>query len=252
MFTKLLKHEFRNTSRSLGLFSIAVLLVGVFGFIMSLIINTNESIRNSEAYNILFTPILVLVVLSFVGYAFSSVIILYKQFYKSKFTDEGYLTFTLPVTTHQLLLSSILNVVIWGIITVVVLAVSIILMAAPSIAAQSSSYTSDFNFSIWDSLDFLILMESIASLAYSLILPFLSITLGSLWAKKRKLGAAFCIGYGINMIVSFLTNILQILEFTVDAPVDFLFTTTRIVILISIGIGGYFLMHYLIDKKLNL
>ena len=34
------------------------------------------------------------------------------RFYKRCFTDEGYLTFTLPVTNHQILLSSIINCII--------------------------------------------------------------------------------------------------------------------------------------------
>ena len=251
MFTKLLKHEFRNTSRSLGLFSIAVLLVGVFGFIMSLIINSNEDIPNNETFNILLMPIVTLAVLSFAAYIFSSAIILYKQFYTSKFTDEGYLTFTLPVTTHQILLSSILNVVIWSIITLVVLATSIILMAAPSIAAEISNIPSISPIFKFD-FDILEFMKSISSILYALILPFLSITLGALWAKKKKLGAAFCIGYGINMIVSYITNVLQILEHTIDSPYAIIYPIIQILVLLLNGIGGYFLMHYLIDKKLNL
>lgn len=252
MFTKLLKYEFCTVGKTLGLLSIAVLFAGMLGFIFSLFINTNDFMNNNPILVILIAPIIILIALTTIGYAFSSVIIIYKQFYTSKFTDQGYLTFTLPVTTHQILLSSILNAVIWGAITITVLFISIILMIAPSIATQLPVKFFNFNSDINLGLGILQILNSLCSIAYALILPFLSITLGSLWAKKRKLGAAFCIGYGINMFVSFLTSLLQILEYTIDSSVSIVYSILRIVLMLLLSVGGYFLMHHLIDKKLNI
>ena len=254
MFSKLLKHEFRSTGRSLSLFSIGVLLAGVFGFFISLLACTNKAIRNSDLFNIITVPIIGLVVVSLVAYIFASITILYKQFYKSKFTDEGYLTFTLPVSTHQILLSSILNTVIWMVICSVVLLISVFLLIAPYLIIMqnytgyfSFTYDSESSFSFWEFL------YGLSSMLYYLILPFLSITLGALWAKKKKLGAAFGIGYGINMIINYVSVLLlSLISLAPNPIVETILHIAQIGLLLLLAIGGYFLMHYFIKKKLNL
>ena len=54
-----------------------------------------------------------------------SVILVYWRTYTNFYTDEGYLTFTLPVTTHQILLSSFLNTIIGELIMLVAVCLSV-------------------------------------------------------------------------------------------------------------------------------
>ena len=85
----------------------------------------------------------------------------------------------------------------------------------------------------------------------------LSITIGSLIAKKHKILAAFGIGYLISMLVSFITSFLSITEL---AAVDSIYgeismDSTMIVtgiLMLAISVGGYFIMHYLVKNKLNI
>ena len=98
---------------------------------------------------------------------------------------------------------------------------------------------------------------------YSLILPLMSITIGAQVAKKHKLLAAFGIGYGLSTVISLISTLLRFSSLIVDSATsgisrlsDSLYSIFSMLIpsllYLGIGIGGYFIMHHLIDKKLNL
>ena len=133
MFAKLLKHEFKTTCRSLGILSIAALVSGaVGGLMLYFALQDVEDISR----NILQTLSNLLLGGIYIGlfiFGAGSSIYLYYNFYKNKFTDEGYLTFTLPASTHQILLSSILNILIWEIILTVVLLLSYLFSVLPAV-----------------------------------------------------------------------------------------------------------------------
>ena len=117
MFAKLLKYEWKATSKLLGVLSLAALGVGVVGtsVLKILVVSFADGIGDGlEGFiPVILIPAMIMIVFALIAYAFGSVIILMYRFYKNKFTDEGYLTFTLPVNSHQIFLSSLLNMLIW-------------------------------------------------------------------------------------------------------------------------------------------
>lgn len=269
MFAKLLKHEFRAVGKTLGILSICVLGAGGIGaLIMQLILQNTES-ENSVMVTVLSVLLLFGIYLGILAYGVGSMIMVYYRFYKNKFTDEGYLTFTLPVSTHQILLSSLLNQFIWVVITFFVIICSFLLMFVPVLL------NSDFR-TLWKSMqetltmvqsDLSLLYPSgwlsalyfIGQLAYSSILPMFAITVGSIVAKKHKLLVSIAIGYGVSMGISILSSFLAIadLSFNIESTIAGQYAGSNTTVLIGIlmlllGVGGYFLMHHLIDKKLNL
>ena len=261
MFAKLLKHEFRAVRKSLGPLSLAALLSSVVGYILMLVATSNIEIENNSVLTglsfVLYGGIYIFLLIYVIGASLS----LYVRFYKTKFTDEGYLTFTLPASTHQILLASIVNMIIWFFIIIVIMIICILFLIVPLVVKFSSfSDPSTYEFehitmSIGEIL--LYVFQAVSSISYSLILPLLSITLGSLFAKKHKLLASFGIGYGINMAVSFLSSILTIAELTANELLFENFSISISVLIIScvtfaLSIAGYFLMHHLIKNKLNI
>lgn len=261
MFTKLLKHEFRAVRKSLWPLSIAALLSSVVGYIIMLIATSNIEIEDNAILESLATVLQGGIYVFLVVYAIGSSISLYVRFYRTKFTDEGYLTFTLPASTHQILLSSILNMVIWFAIVAVVLAVCIVLLISPLVVELNNELDFSNLFSYIEAppigVIFVSTLQFICSMCYGLILPLLAITIGSLFAKKHKLLAAFGVGYGINMAVSFVSSLLTILELTSS---DMLYEEYYIsissvitsVLSLILAVVGYFVMHHLIKNKLNI
>ena len=275
MFAKLLKHEFFSVRKILTGLCIAAIIAGLLGGLIMW--NMTQQLNGAELDSEKTAMLTIISMLVFMGiyvslFAFliSSFIILYLRFYRSKFTDEGYLTFTLPATTHQILLSSILNQLIWGTIIYIVFLISAALMFLPMflLIGQEANLALLFQElgEIYSLMGFNAntlaaqIFTWISGIAYGLILPIASITIGSLVAKKHKILASIGIGYGINMALSFLTGILTVTTTFIDIifsngnPVS-LFNEIMLIpslIQLVIAIAGYFVTHYLIEKHLNL
>lgn len=267
MFAKLLKHEFRAVSKPLLLMSAGCFIAGILGGL--LILSLISNIQNDNPFIALFSVLLLFgVVFIMIAYAIGSSILLYYRFYKHKFSDQGYLTFTLPASTHQILLSSYLNNLICVLIIYLTLFLSYLAIFIPPIyysMNNSAGNFTDFYYFLLQDMEYiygdsylvLFIISAISSLCYSIILPMLAITIGSIVAKKHKILAAVGIGYGISVAVSMVSGIISIAEATLlnsmNTQINLsLSLIVPAILMLAIAIGGYFLMHYFIDKKLNL
>jgi len=270
MFSKLLKHELKSQGGLIGFLSLGALGVGVFGgLLLWLLMNLTKS--NMDAPIVAIGSIFSFMALAgtifaIMAYMIGIRILLIYRFYKHHFSDEGYLTFTLPASTHQILLSSILNIAIWILVSGIVEFISIALILSP-VMIPSIQQASEYYFSIEGLMYelsggtvFLQILSVISIFVYSLILPLLSITIGAQVAKKHKLLAAFGIGYGLSAAIGIVSGIISIFSLIGDAAVSVSSDTIYFVfsllipslLYLAIGIGGYFIMHHLVDKKLNL
>lgn len=122
MLGKLLKHEFRATRRSVGMVILGSLLASAVGFGLLILCwhpsflpalhgDAIETIRT-----ILYIPLSVITFGVYaLGFASSIITLIFilMRYYKNFFTDEGYLTFTLPVTPHELLWTKLISGMIW-------------------------------------------------------------------------------------------------------------------------------------------
>ena len=277
MFTKLLKHEWQATKGILALLCVIILISGLaIGGVMHHVVTAGEDIVvidettvSSETAMSNFEEVMcVLLIMAGVGAvaicSAGSLFFLVYRFYKRCFTDEGYLTFTLPVTTHQILLSSFLNTIIGELIMLaavclsVAIAVLLFLTAFPEnlIWADVSVGLKEAFSQMWASLaehiDVLASMTvtGIIGALSELIVLMLAVTIGALIAKKHKILAAVGVYYGISIVQSFALTFANLSVVDKQIVLGF-FSVTSLTGLV-IGIGGYFLMHYLVDKKLNL
>ena len=275
MFAKLLKHEWKASAGLLSVLSLAVLGVGILLAVLLRVITVWESKIPSGMWE----PIWVLIggaALAIIAYVIGSQLILLIRFYKNKFTDEGYLTFTLPVTSHQLLLSSLLNFLIWTLITTAVAAGTVLMALSVGTAKEGL-----FNRELWDSGILYLLRQmytvengvsygilSVVSIVISgvsgVMVMVTAITLGAVVAKKHKVLAAFGFYYAIKMGISILSSGISIASlvfmlhnagFGTDgqilAQMNFI-TVCEMALNLAIMIAGYFVSNWLIKRKLNL
>lgn len=286
MFAKLLKHEFKAT-RGVVAILCAILLVSGLTMGLSLqrmismaendymsVVVTNETAAEDAAMTIsseaplladilcVFLMIAAIVAISIC--AASAIFFLIYRFYKSRFTDEGYLTFTLPVTNHQLLLSSITNTTLNLLIVGVVTAVTVLLIFLLALSAVPDVAVWEELKQVWPEIlavlkqaatedaGLLALMafSGVASFFRQIIQLMLAVTIGALIAKKHKLLAAVGVYYGIHMVVSFLTSMVSIYALNNNQP--YVFMGIQGIVSAALVAGGYFLMHYLTSRKLNL
>lgn len=154
-----------------------------------------------------------------------SFILIFWRMYTHFYTDEGYLTFTLPVKRSTLYLSKVIMGTVLEVATILILIFGIAFLMLVVPPTESGG--------IFNTVAFEGLFESISGLVQSagwwlvlwvpivlaiLVLGvlwgngliYLCITIGAVVAKKHKLIAAIGIYYLVNSIVSFVGQILYL------------------------------------------
>lgn len=289
MFAKLLKHEWRATRGVIGLLCAIILISSLtIGSAASYMIRSESNTDNTLDYDsgygntvlaeetddggmsdstMVLCVLLVMagVIAIAVCTAASTFFVIYR-FYKRCFTDEGYLTFTLPVSNHQILLSSIANCILCELLALVAAAVAAAIIGGMFLLAINSTQTivwadvwvswedvwQQIVDSFWKNADQFALVgfSGIVGAFSELILFMLAVTIGALIARKHKILAAVGVYYGIGMLQSFVMSMLM-LNATTSEDVNALLASPGVMGL-TLSVCGYFLMHWLISKKLNL
>lgn len=217
-----------------------------------------------------------------------TVILVLMRFYKNFFTDEGYLTFTLPISRAKLFLAKIVNAVIWEALHVALLAVCVLVACLLAPVPERGSlinpviYTQLFELLrvIFDGITFeafmwialyvteIVIMIFVSSLISICLLHF-CITVGSIIAKKAKVIAGIGIYYGINLVFSTAISIIGTMfmlglmggfihYFTGIASADGGLATVAVIlfmviaVLATVAVALYLITLDLIRKRLNL
>lgn len=282
MFSKLLKHEWKANWGLMSVLALAVIGAALVGTIaLRVLVNYGDEIANAPMLSLLLLPLGMLVFVSFLALAIYAVavnFVLIFRFYKNKFTDEGYLTFTLPVKTSQIFLSSALNMLIWMVISVVLVAAlcaAMILFGTATDGLINMDIIRSFKEMdyIWEEMGYMFgqilgdgfgvlsVITILISPVYSVVLSMTCITLGAVVAKKHKILAAIGISYGAGMVLNIISSIvtsIPSLLFIGDTSMessDLYFTITmvgQLLIYLGVTVGGYFLSTHLMKNKLNL
>jgi len=271
MFAKLLKNEFRATAGWLATACIGAVAAGTVGGIsIRFLIQGLASGRitdNSKAgvgeIICAFAILTAVLVLGACGAA--SLIMLVVRFYQSRFTDEGYLTFTLPVSTHQILLSSLVHILLSIVIVSVVIFGSVFLMILISVTGIGELWQETigelmsgvhrlFSYLRPEDMPYVLLMAA-SALTHSLweiVCLMLAISIGAVAVKKHKILLSVAIYYGIHILTAILEGGVMVVTLEAGDPMPAGPMVGPILLCLALSIGGYFLMHYLVTKKLNL
>ena len=274
MFAKLLKHEWRSTREMLGilcLISLGASLLGGLTMCYLFYVSSHDG-GGSEALKILSVLFMIAAMIALAVVGVAAVVVYMGRFYKSRFTDEGYLTFTLPVNTHQNLLASLVNTAIGMVLITLVICLSGCLWMVIAFAGVEGFYqTVREHFpELWEKFWSLVqthageipwgvgargMLSALTGAINSLVMLMLAVTVGSLIAKKHKILAAVAVFYGIHVLISIATAFLMSATVALSggalAAMSGYFGRTAL-LMTALSLGGYFLMYWLVDRKLNL
>lgn len=279
MLVKVLKYDMRAVWRIWWIMTLGVLGVSLVGAVG---LRTVITLIEADKFALLiFLGILLVVgsVLAIVASAIVTEILIYVRFYKNFFTDEGYLTFTLPVRRDTLLFSKTLNALIWTVAEMLVIAVCIFLLLFLGIPSDvGEELIRSFSMSgsmIHAQIGFWIVPCVLAIVFFVILSAFFSInliqlciTVGSMLAKKAKILAAVGIYYAINMTFSFGSQILSLI-FTLlmgtgmtviieqAAPMMQGALVTLVLLIVCCMMAAlaavmYFITQTILERKLNL
>lgn len=282
MLGKLIKHEWKSTYKMgcvILLLIAGMTLIGTLGIVIPVNYMENGFETESEGMAAalmamtMFVSIM-LYMMTFMGVTYGMLIYQGVHFYKTMYSEEGYLTNTLPVTPRQLLVSKTLVSGLWFLLVEIGIILSILVLAFSLIVSLNPFL--DFGRElaqmelVWDSDECLAIIYIIASAILAvLISPFStmlmlfgSLTVGQLSRKYKAfmgilvyMGALFANGI-IGNIVKVLFTFLSFLFADDEAMTGFWMTygsyDCTILVTAGIGIVFYFIAHYILTKKLNL
>jgi len=203
------------------------------------------------------------------AYPAVALLIAFTHYYKNFFSDEGYLTFTLPVKTSELLLSKFFAIVTHAAIAFAVFFISIGMIVIFGTSADCFVNTEVFDVlgEFWGIVDrffaYTYSFSIVASGLYLIVIGLLSVTMGALIAKKHKILASIGIYYVINMATSLVSGVFNTLFSWVfiDGLMDSVISASAAVSVLPImnaiiyggfAVAGYVICNYLLKNKLNL
>ncbi len=274
MFRKLLKYDNRAVFKYWWIAAVSTFFFAMLGGLCIQIINVEYT--EHDALQVLSGLGLVLCIVALVVFLVLSEILVYVRYYKHFFTDEGYLTFTLPVKKTSLIDSKIVMALIFSISSIAILVFDVFIMLAagipehlfnPSLWSDIFAVLSDFFGTLgFYSVVYIILGICILLTAFTaqLMFIFVCITIGACVTQKHKVLCAIGIYYLANAVVSFVVQLLSLGGvFTAFELIDALkegqtFFCVALLLLGVLGIfvavaaGLYLLLNFLLDKKLNL
>lgn len=209
MLGKLLKYEFKSTARIFIPLYITLLVVALI----------NGFFINTELYQVQGILTMVFVALMIAMFVIT-IIVLIQRFSKNLLGDEGYLIFTLPVSSTSILLSKYFVVLIWTVLSGIVAFLAFCLMTLLPLVNEIGM---DFSYYLNTFIDLFKTLVNEGFLSYvinMLLLMFLgfsafvftvylSLAMGQLpiFNKHRNL-ASFISFIGINILVSFVQNLI--------------------------------------------
>lgn len=278
MLRKLLRYDFKAVLKYWWIAAVSVLVLSVLGGSCISVMTSEKDLP--EVAMAMATIGMMLVVLSYGVLAFLTMILIFIRFYKNFFSDEGYLTFTLPVKRTQLLNSKLIASVTTMCITIFVLFLGVLVMLAVGFAEEV--FTQQFWTDFWEGIRGLFAELSGAELSYlltyivevlllmvlaevfSCLFLFNCITFGSIITKKAKVIASIGIYYGVNSVLSFVIQLFYL--FSIPALGYWISNLSQaqgmpVLALILLGIDLlvallcsllYCLEYWMLDRKLNL
>lgn len=228
MLRKLLKFDMNAVWRIWIWIAVAAPLAALLGgFCLRFLTHTAESDANLLLLRILTVFGVIISFFTIGALLIVTLILVYWRFYKNFFSDEGYLTFTLPVSRAKHLLSKTLNACIWltasaCVILLCIAEISLIVSPATLKAFCVGIGELYADMGAWGVLYTSELLVLIAAYLWvSVGLVQLCITIGSIIAKKHKILAAIGIYYLVNTVLGFVVEVIMILGiFSAGGAID--------------------------------
>ena len=273
MLKKLLKYDLRSVFRFwwiVALISVGMAVLG--GFAQSILYNDDIP----RVINVIASIVAFFSYFCMMGLAVLTQVLLFIRFYRNFFTDEGYLTFTLPVKRETLLNSKVLAGFIAMAAAAAVCALNFsIIFAIPQYEVfRSGEFFSGIKEGLREIPDHLVgplivmgieaLVLAALVLLLSVLFLYCCITFGSMLVKKGKLFASIGMYYGIgSAIINAMQLILVLSVGSITVWMEPISEWQAPTIVTLILLGGilflaalcalvYAFTHWMLGRKLNL
>ena len=256
MVGKLIKYELIRIARIAAVPAIAMVVLSIA---------LRVSIIDISDSNILFPVFLIFYVIAVVATLVVCIWVGIVRFYRTLFTGEGYMTFSLPVTCDQIIISKLLSAIIavacgGFVCSLSLLIVSVGQSVSPqaifeSIVTTLESYLRGL-YIIYVSEGALSAVEniilSIALIPESFLLFYLVMAIAQL-ANKNRVLIAVALYFGGALAVSIFSSLagVRIAELLIGLS-PHVYAWVQIAFIVAVDIGCYLVVRHIIKNKVNL
>lgn len=275
MLGKLLKFDLRALFKYWWVVALSSVGLSVVGGI-SLRLLIGSTVADDSPLLAIFAMLgMIVTVLGLSAFIIATEIFIFVRFYQNLFSDEGYLTFTLPVRRRDILNSKLISGLLLNFLTVALLIADVIGIMIIGldhdtlyVAGESIRMFLDSALSLMGVWGAIYILEAIIGVfllsAAGYLLTLICITFAAVIAKKHKVFAAIGFYYITSAVISFVGQIgfmlgaialAGIIEAVPDGslnPVFSLMVLSLILCVAAITALLYTVEHYMLDKKLNL
>ena len=260
MFAKLLKYELKSIGNwYLGLLFITSLVAIATGnFFKTFLshIDGNSSyevgyeVGRFAAQEVSFLMSTIILVGLTLTITIAAYVIIIRRFYSSIFSRQGYLTMTLPVSPHAIILSKLLVAALLFVVTYLIFAIIGAAFILPSIGLEGANelikVVSAEIFPLFSPLWMILwILNMCLSTISAVLLIYLAIAIGQMFNGYRILMGF--VSYGIIIMISTLISLLLSATFS-----DNTLVLAELIMTIILMIASYFATHAIIKYKLNL
>ena len=242
MFWNLVRYEFKNVNKwYLALYGAVLALSALIG-IQAKTYN-NLPIKESQPILLIFLALVFGGLMITLG--ISTLILIIRRFKGSVYDRQGYLTLTLPVSEHQIILAKLLGAFIWSLISsaVLVLSIYIILVIIEPNSVDFLAFKDLFQ-QYLDSIS-LSLISFILSTVAGILCIYLAISIGQLFNEYRT--ALAVLAYIVIHIVLGFSDLF--LNFGTHYNMMLTYEIFKDLILIAVFYLG---TYYILKNKVNL
>jgi len=242
MFWNLVRYEFKNVNKwYLALYGAVLALSALIGVQASSL----KSIDTPDQQMIM----LVFLALVFGGLiitlSISTLILIIRRFKGSVYDRQGYLTLTLPVSEHQIILSKLLGAFIWSLASSLVFILSIYIILVLTGANFLDIFSLEYLFKFYMDSFWLSVISFILSTVASILCIYLAISIGQLFNEYRT--ALAVLAYiVIQTILGFVG-----LNLRIDIDYNWMISFEIVKDLI-LSVAFYLGTYYILKNKVNL
>lgn len=242
MFWNLVRYEFKNVNKwYLALYGAVLALSALIGVQASSL----KSIDTPDQQMIM----LVFLALVFGGLiitlSISTLILIIRRFKGSVYDRQGYLTLTLPVSEHQIILSKLLGALIWSLASSLVFILSIYIILVLTGANFLDIFSLEYLFKFYMDSFWLSVISYILSTISGILCIYLAISIGQLFNEYRT--ALAVLAYiVIQTILGFVG-----LNLRIDIDYNWMISFEIVKDLI-LSVAFYLGTYYILKNKVNL
>lgn len=258
MLSKLLKYEIKASARTLIPLYLGILVVSIVcGFLLTNSFGGHNFNGNTSFFSGMLTLLLFGL---FVALGVLTIVSIIQRFNQSLLGDEGFLMFTLPISSAVLLSSKLIVAMLWTICGGIITLLSSAIIFGITIIRMPFSFdfweeASQF-FSLIDAHDvsvvFQVLLLIFLSLVATILTAYLSMMIGQLQIfSNHRVPVSFIAFFIINWIISWFSQPINNIFDHIDVTITSGLLTGNIFGIVIAAIL-FFLVNYLMNKKLNL